>query len=71
MTWARFGDVIFPLSTVTNIAIKPTTGSQWYVEVSRYEGNYLSTIQTPAFATKPEAERTAERIAHGLYWEGS
>ncbi|GAA2895491.1 hypothetical protein [Nonomuraea rubra] len=69
--WARFGDVIFPLSSVTSISVKPTTGGKYYVEVDRYVGNYLVTNQTPAIDTKAEATQTAERIAHGLYWEAA
>ncbi|MFB4284855.1 hypothetical protein ACBJ59_56975 [Nonomuraea sp. MTCD27] len=70
MTWARFGDVIIPLSSVSIMRIQTAPDSKWCVEVSFYQGTYLSSVQTPAFATKPEAERVAERIAHGTYWEG-
>ncbi|MFG3438334.1 hypothetical protein ACGF0J_13915 [Nonomuraea sp. NPDC047897] len=71
MTWARIGAVIFPLSSVTSIVVKPTADSRFYVEVSRYAGGYLVTHQTPTVATKAEADLRAERIAHGVYWEGS
>ncbi|MEU7891698.1 hypothetical protein AB0B45_02410 [Nonomuraea sp. NPDC049152] len=69
--WARFGNVIIPLSSVTSISIKSTGDGKFYVEVHRYAGGSLVFHQTPVIATKAEADRTAERIAYGLYWEGT
>jgi hypothetical protein len=61
------------LTAVVRIEIRGTAGA-FYVAVICNDANIRTsypgvTYQTPTVATKAEAERTAEQIAHGLYWE--